>query len=101
MDKMQRLRALCASDPDNPFAWYTLAMEQRKTDPKAALPIFADVHQKHPSYVANYYHYAKTLEEAGEIDRAAEMYRLGMTASQAAGDMHAYGELEAALDLLR
>jgi predicted Zn-dependent protease len=101
VDKLERLRALCNADPNNPFAWYTLAMELKKTDPKAALAIFADIHAKHPSYVANYYHYAKTLEEAGDDDHAKVIYRQGMDAARAAGNMHTYGELEAALDLLR
>ena len=100
MGKIERLRAFCEADPNNAFAWYTLAMELKKSDAPGALAIFADVRAKHPSYLPNYYQYAKTLEDAGDHDKAAEIYREGMQVAKAAGDVHAYGELEAALDLL-
>jgi tetratricopeptide (TPR) repeat protein len=100
MDRLTRLKMLCESDPTNPFAWYTLAMEQKKSDLTAALAIFADLNARHPAYVPTYYHYAKTLEESGDFDKAAEIYRAGMAVARAAGDNHAYGELEGALDLL-
>jgi hypothetical protein len=101
MSKLDRLRALCLSDPNNVFAFYTLAMELKKTDAKAALPIFADIRAKHPDYVPSYYQYAKTLEETGDDAQAKTIYREGMEVAKKAGDMHAFGELEAALDLLR
>lgn len=98
--KLDRLRDLCARDPNNAFAWYTLAMELKKTDLSAALGTFADIRAKHPSYVPSYYHFAKTLEEAGELEQAKEIYREGIAAAQKAGDMHAMSELSAALDML-
>lgn len=100
MSKLERLRALIQADPSNAFAWYTLAMEQKKSDRAAALQTFADLVARQPSYVPSYYHYAKTLEEAGDVSRAKQIYAAGMQAAKAAGDMHAYGELEGALDLL-
>lgn len=95
--KIERIRAVLATNPTDPFAWYSLAMEQRKTDVPAALETFAKVRAEFPDYVANYYHYGQVLFEAGEVARAKEIYREGMTAAKAKGDMHAYGELEAAL----
>jgi predicted Zn-dependent protease len=99
-NKLDRLRDLIARDPNNPFAVYTLAMELKKTDVPAALGTFADIRAKHPSYVPSYYHYAKTLEEAGELERAKEIYREGIGVAQKAGDQHAVSELSAALDML-
>lgn len=98
--KLERLKALVAADPSNTLARYSLAMEQKKTDPGAALHMFAALRVDHPKYVPAYYHYAKTLEETGDTGAAAEVYRAGMEVARAAGDTHAYGELEAALDLL-
>jgi hypothetical protein len=100
MDKLLRLRALCAADPKNAFAWYTLAMEEKKTDPKAALVSFQKVHDEHPSYVPNYYHYGKALEESGDDANAKRVYQEGMKAAKDAGDMKTHDEIEAALDLL-
>ncbi|MCK6550187.1 tetratricopeptide repeat protein [Myxococcota bacterium] len=100
MDRLARLKMLCDADPSNPFAWYTLAMEQKKTDPSAALDTFAKLRASHPTYVATYYQQAKTFEQIGDFDRAKDTYREGMKVARAAGDNHAYGELETALDLL-
>jgi hypothetical protein len=99
-DKLTRLRALCAADPTNAFAWYTLAMEEKKIDPKGALLTFRRVHDEHPEYVPSYYHYAKTLEENGDEATARAIYREGMKVAKAAGDQKTHDELEAALDLL-
>lgn len=98
--KLDRLRALCAADPNNAFAWYTLAMEQKKTDVRASLATFAEIRAKHPSYVPNYYHYARTLEEKGDTEAAKDVYRAGIDVAKKAGDMHAMSELAGALDLL-
>jgi tetratricopeptide (TPR) repeat protein len=98
--KLERLLALCTTDPNNAFAWYTLAMEQKKTDVPAALTTFGEIRSKHPSYVPNYYHYARTLEEKGDTEAAKNIYREGIEAAKKAGDMHAMSELAGALDLL-
>lgn len=98
--KIERLHALLAQDPNNAFARYTLAMELKKTDVAAALATFADIRAQHPSYVASYYHYAKTLEDSGEVEQAKAIYREGIDVAKSAGDMHAVSELSAALDML-
>lgn len=100
MSRLERIRALAESRPDDPFAWYSLAMEQKKTDVPGALALFQRVHDRHPAYVPNYYHYAKTLDEAGDAAAAVVIYREGITVARAAGDDHAASELSAALELL-
>lgn len=99
-DRLKRLRALCDSDPKNPFAWYTLAMELKKTDLAAALATFRSVHDEHPSYLPNYFHYAKALEAAQESSEAKRIYREGMAIARSKGDAHTHEELEAALDAI-
>ena len=99
--KLERLRAFCEAKPDDPFAWYSMAMEQRKTDVPGALATFQLIRERHPKYVPNYYHFADALGNAGDSDRAAEVTRAGMEIARAAGDMHAYGELEGLLDRFR
>ena len=79
---------------------YALAMEEKKTDPKAALVSFKKVHDEHPSYVPNYFHYGKTLEETGDEGGARTIYQEGMKASREAGDMKTHDEIAGALDLL-
>lgn len=100
MTKIDRIRALAEADPSNAFAWYSLAMEEKKTDLPAALATFERVRTQHPKYVPNYYHYAQALVTSGDNERAKQIYKEGMATARAAGDMHAYGELESALDLI-
>lgn len=100
MNRLERMRALCAADPKNVLASYSLAMEIKKTDPQASLEVFEGIRRAHPGYVASYYHYGQTLQKMGELERAASIYREGLAAARSAGDMHAHGELEQALDLI-
>lgn len=62
-----------------------------------AIPEFEAVLAADPSYAAAYYHGGQTLEKLGELDRAREFYRRGIAAAR---DLHALGELEAALSIL-
>ena len=98
--KLERLKALCAADPKNPFGWYSLAIEQKETDAREAIEVFAKVHDEHPEYLANYYHFAGTLAEEGEVERAQVIYEEGIALAKKQGDAHTLSELEAALDLL-
>jgi predicted Zn-dependent protease len=98
--RLEQMKALVASHPDNPMAWYSLALEQKKTDIPAALATFASLLEKHPSYVPAYYHYGQTLVSAGEDDRAKEIYNRGIALANQAGDAHAASELAGALELL-
>ena len=100
MSKLDRIRALCEAHPDDPFGWYSLAMEQKKTDPDGALAVFARVHAEHPEYLPNFFHYAQALAQADELEQAADVYREGMALAKAQGNEHTRTELEAALDLI-
>lgn len=96
--RLARIRAFCEATPGEPFNWYSLAMEERKTDPRAALATFERLLRDHPRYVPTYYQLGKTLEELGDPARAKETYREGIRVALAAGDSHAAGELSAALE---
>ena len=98
--KLERLKALCAADPTNPFGWYSLALEQKSTDAAKAVELFAKVRAEHPEYLANYYHYAGTLAEEGEVELAQTIYEEGIALAKKLGDAHTLSELEAALDLM-
>ena len=100
VNRLERLEAMCTAHPDNAFAWYSLALERKKTDLPGALEAFERLHREHPDYLPNYFHYAQTLEQAEEEERAEEIYREGMKLANEKGETHAHDELEAALDLL-
>lgn len=100
MKRLMQLEALAKARPDDPFAWYSLALEKKKTDLPGALEVFHKIHEAHPSYLPNYYHYGKALEEAEETERAAAILLEGIEVARAQGNGHALSELQGALDLL-
>ncbi len=100
MNRLERMYALCQAQPSNAFAWYSLAMELRKSNLPQALEVFGQLQQNHPDYLPAYYHHGKTLEDAERPEDAKSVYRQGIVLAQRVGDGHALGELETALDLL-
>lgn len=98
--KLERIRALCAARPGEPFAWYSLAMEEWKTEPSSAQATFARLLSEFPRYLPSYYQYGKLLAERGDPARAREVLRAGMALARETGDGHALSELSAALEQL-
>lgn len=100
MSKLERIRAVCAARPGEPFAWYSLAMELWKTSPAEAVTAFEKVRADFPDYLASYYQFGKLLAERGEGARAREVLQAGVALARKQGDGHALGELSSALDAL-
>lgn len=92
---------MLSQDPANTFARYGLAMELANQGKYAeAVQQFEELIQNKPDYCAAYFHGGQTLEKAGEVEKAAAMYRRGIDAARQAGDTHTRMELEGALALL-
>ncbi len=100
MNRLAQLRALAEARATDPFGWYSLAMEQRKSDLAGALTTFERLAAEHPGYLATYYQHGKALEDAEQPERAAEVYRRGIEVARAQGNSKTLAELESALDLL-
>jgi predicted Zn-dependent protease len=97
MDRLAMLQQFVAQKPDEPFARYGLAMEYKKRGRLAeANATFAELIARHPNYVPAYLMAGQALLAAGDAAAAREVFTRGVAAAQAAGDDHAYGELEAA-----
>ncbi len=95
------LRKMAAAKPDDPFPAYGLAMELAKQGHSDdARATFADLVQRHPSYVPSYLMYGNLLSKLGHRDDAAAVLHAGIEAAGAAGDDHARSELQAAADEL-
>lgn len=99
MDRLVALQGMLEVDASNHFVRYGLAHEFVKTgdDPKA-LEEFRRILREDADYQAAYYHAGKVLERLGRSDEARATYRLGIEASLRTGDLHARGELEAAIE---
>ena len=100
-DRMRQLQQMLQRQPDDPFLLYGMAMEHKKGgDAAAALEYLGRVTKKDPNYCYAYYQRGLVHESQGDTDAARKAYQEGIAAADRAGDTHARGELEAALDML-
>lgn len=98
MDRIAAFRQFIDKSPRDPFPRYGLAMEYKsRGDLAQARAAFDELITGFPDYVPAYLHAGGVLVASGEKDAAAEMFRRGIAAAQAKGDLHAKKELEAAL----
>ncbi|MGQ9917099.1 MAG: tetratricopeptide repeat protein [Bryobacteraceae bacterium] len=101
MGRLEDLQRLLEQDPENNRLQYMLAMELlgqgRAADAAAVLRTLLE---RDPAYVPAYYQAGRASEQAGDFDAARDYYRRGIDAARRAGDAHAAGELQAALDIL-
>ncbi|MBC6493130.1 tetratricopeptide repeat protein [Flavihumibacter stibioxidans] len=101
MDRIQKLKAFLAEAPSDSFLKHALALELIKLgDEMQARELFEQILEKDPEYIGTYYHLARLLERAGDIQAAITCYQKGMDAAGRAGDQHAFGELRSALEEL-
>jgi predicted Zn-dependent protease len=105
MTPEQRLEAFqkfVLARPDDPFTRYALAMHLRSMDRLAeAVSAFVELATRMPDYIPTWLMLGQTLEAAGRDGEAARAYQDGMDAASRRQDLHARGELEAALETLR
>ena len=99
--RMRQLQKMLQSQPDDPFLLYGVAMEHKKAgDPGAALEFLRQVTARDPNYCYAYYQQGLVHESQGDKESARRAYLDGIQASERAGDAHAKGEIEAALEML-
>lgn len=101
-DRLAKLQSMMQKNPRDPFLHYGVGMELKKlrqfSDAVAAFRAAAEVD---PAYAYAYYQIGQTLELAGDVTGARAAYEQGIAAAQSAGDAHARGEIEAALQMLQ
>ncbi len=97
MDRINKLVQYLQASPNDSFLQHALALEYIKAGNDAdARDLFENILEKDPGYIGSYYHLAKLLERADEIDLAKQWYEKGMQTAKAAGENHSYNELLAA-----
>src|SRR5580704_12378368 len=100
-NRLDVLRGMVATNPDDSFARYGLAMECVKTgNLQEAVDEFKKLLEVNPRYPAAYFHGGQALEKLGKIDDAKALYQQGIEITTAMGDFHTRSELQAALDIL-
>ncbi|MFT3827837.1 MAG: hypothetical protein QM731_28225 [Chitinophagaceae bacterium] len=99
MDRINKLREFLLKNPDDSFLKHALALELIKTgDEATARRLFEEILTHDPSYTGSYYQLGKLLERTDNKALAIEWYEKGMAAARAAGDNHAYNELQSAYE---
>lgn len=100
--RLEELRNFLAETPNDPFLKYAITMEHKKLGENMKVDEgFADLITNHSDYVGSYYHYAKFLEEQGELEKSLTIYQLGLEVAKRVGNRHAYNELLAAFNLAK
>ena len=98
-ERLEKLQQMLARDPNDTFLLYGIAMEHKKlNDPAAALEFFDRVTSLDAGYCYAYHQKGLVQESQGDLDAAKQAYQDGIAAATRTGDLHAKGEIEAALE---
>jgi len=101
MDRIAMLSEILASNPDDPFARYGLAMEHSKAGQvEPALAEFKTLIDKNPDYTPAYFMAAQTLATASRVDEAKRWLVDGIASAVRTGNKHAQSEMTAMLEEL-
>ena len=99
MERIEKLREFLRASPSDSFLQHALALEYIKAgDDTAARLLFEEILARDPGYIGSYYHLAKLFERTNDQEAAILWYEKGMAAAKAAGDQHAYNELQMAYE---
>jgi len=99
MSRIEKLLEYMKTADKDSFLQHALALEYIKVEEdEKARELFNEILLREPTYIGSYYHLAKLLERAGDMDRAIRVYKRGMEEAKKAGDNHSYNELQMALE---
>ena len=100
-DRLAKLQAMLAKEPDDAFLLYGLAMEYKKLGEHAkAIEHFDRVLARDPGYCYAYHQKGLVYEDLSDLDAAKRSYREGIEAAARKGDLHAKEEIAAALSMI-
>ena len=100
-ERLRKLQTMLEKQPADPFLLYGIALEHKKAGQGAQAVEFLDrVIQVDPEYCYAYHQKGLIHESAGDVGAARQAYQQGIAAAQRKGDLHAKGEIEAALEEL-
>ena len=98
--RLKLLEQYVKEEPENPFNWYALALEETKKNSDKALELFEYVLKNHPGYLPAYYHAGNLYLSVGKIDSAKTVLQKGVDLAKFNGEQKAMRELEALLQEL-
>lgn len=101
MSKREKIEAMLAEDPSDPFLLYSLGIEWRKESAvENALTAFDQTIAADPNHVAAYFQKGQVLAEAEREDECREVLEKGIEVARTIGEDHTADEMEGFLDLL-
>jgi predicted Zn-dependent protease len=101
MSRIDVIKKIAEQSPNDPFPRYGLAMEYKNAGQAAdAHATFSELEARWPDYVASYLMHGNLLASMHQLADARTVYEKGIAAARKAGNMHALGELESALQNL-
>ena len=101
MSRMEQLHKLLDKTPADPFLTYGIALEHKKLgEATRAIEWLDKTIALDAKYCYAYYQKGQVLESTGDTEGARAAYLAGIGAANSAGDAHALGELQGALDML-
>jgi len=96
--RLAQLLAFLEEDPYDPFTTYAIATEYLKSDIEKARYYFEILLQKHPDYVATYYHAAHLYWDLNLHPEAVQTFEQGIAKAQEHQDQLALRELRSAYE---
>ncbi|WP_373521331.1 tetratricopeptide repeat protein [Aquiflexum sp.] len=78
LSRIEMLKIFAEQEPENPFNWYALALENQDSDPDNAAIYFNKLLVEHKVYLPTYFHAAAFFHELGDIEKAKVIYEKGI-----------------------
>ncbi len=102
MERIKQLEALVNSEPGNALFRYTLGMEYLKAGEYAnAAAALREAIRIAQNYSAAYRGLGKSLEKAGQVEEAAQVYQTGIEIANQQGDIQTAKEMDVFLKRIR
>jgi predicted RNA polymerase sigma factor len=99
--RLAMIEKMIAAGSSDAFHHYARAMELRSLGrAEEALVAFSGVATEFPDYVPTFLMGGQVAEELGRLPEATDWWTRGLDCAERAGDAHAKGELQAAIDSL-
>jgi len=101
LQRLQYIREMLKSEPDDSFLNYALALEYAKiNDVKKAIELIEKLLLRDENYLGAYYQLGKYYEQTELLENAVATYKKGIIIAQLKNDKKTLGELNEALLML-
>ena len=98
-ERIKFLLEQIASDPEEPFNYYALAIEYKDNQQDKALEYFEKLLKEFPKYLPTYYHAAALFFETNQNKEAENTYLLGIELAEKLNKEKALRELKSAYQM--